>query len=458
MQPKKLSRRKFLKLGVAGSATFLLASCASDAATPEAQSTEPAPTVPPPEDIDLTYWHPFGGAREQIMQDTIIDPFNEANENITVAQVLWTGGDRMEKFVASVAAGTPPDVMMFRSEDLPAFAVQGTFLELDAYVKMTGLKPDEIFYKAEIDARRFRGKTYLLPTVSSAGQYIAYYNVARFEEAGFDPEETIETWEAWEAAEQAFIDKSTDPPNWFCNVDYFSVGPTFLVWLYENGGKYISDDLTEIAFNDDRGVETMQWIHNRMMAQSESYEDINPGTGASDYSLTLRKNFVSGQTPILIDGPWMFTTLAEEFDFPIDKYRIHHIPYSTAHLDAFPGAVAIGGWGNGIPTGGKNHDAAWSFVEFSTTTPVSLDFTLVQGRPNPVKEYNADKGYRDANPYWDTVIEITEADFALSVVTVLPEIRQAMTDAQEEVMYGAKEIDQALDEAAETAQRALDEA
>ena len=464
MKTRRLGRREFLKIAGGSSVGLVLAACTGGSET-EGVATESAPaatdapaiptSTPMPEVTDLVFWHPFGGSREPLMQEVIIDPFNSESPNTRAEQFLWTGGDRAEKFVAAVAAGTPPDVIMFPSGDMPAYADQGAFLSLDDFISSSGIDPDEIYYAAEINARRFKGTTYMLPTVTAAGQTIAYYNVARFEEAGHDPETPIRTWAEWEAIQEDFVDMTADPPGWFGNVDLISSTRSFWIWLYLNGGKYLSDDLTEVAFSDERGIETMQWIYDRMTSQAD-YADINPGTATSDYLDSVRARFVSGQTAVYIDGPWMFQQFADEYGMQLDQYRIHSAPYNDAHADAGLGAPTQGGWGNALPAGTNNPEASWEFIKFATTTPASLAFTVEQGRPNPVKAFNADQAYYDVNPYWDMVLNIFESDFAIPVSAATAEINQLLVNMQDQVMYGQLSPEEALAEAAATAQRALD--
>lgn len=464
MKTKGLSRREFLRIAGSSSVGFVLAACTNISdSEPEATESVTAATDAPPiststpmaEVAELVFWHPFGGSREPLMQEAIIDPFNAESPNSRVEQFLWTGSDRAEKFVAAVAAGTPPDVIMFPSGDMPAYADQDAFLSLDDFIASSGIDPDEIYYAAEINARRFKGTTYMLPTVTAAGQTIAYYNAARFEEAGHDPEMPIRTWAEWEAIQSDFVDATGDSPRWFGNVDLISSTRSFWIWLHMNGGKYLSDNLTEVTFGDERGIETMQWIYARMTSQAD-YADINPGTATSDYLDAVRARFVSGQTAVYIDGPWVFQQLAEEYGMQLDQYRIHPAPYNAVHADAVPGAPTQGGWGNALPANTNNPERSWEFIKFATTTPASLAFTVEQGRPNPVKAYNADQAYYDVNPYWDTVLSIFESDYAIPVSAATAEINQILVDMQDQVMYGQLSPEEALAEAAANAQRALD--
>lgn len=463
MHTKTYSRREFLRLAAGSSVGLALAACAPSTSAPQpssgaAPTAALAPTSVPAaakEQVTLTFWHPFGGSRIPLIEKMLSD-FQAEQPSTKVEHVLWTGADRMEKFIAAVAAGTPPDVVMFRSHDLPAYVEEGVFRPLDDYISAAGINPDELYYKAEIGARRYKGETYGLPTVPAAGQDIAYYNVSRFEEAGLDPERTLETWDEWEEALAKLVDTSTNPPKWFGTIDE-NVGFFFNKWMYLNGGKYISDDLTKITFNDERGVEALQWMYDFMSRQAD-YSELRPSAEGFNYVETMRKRFATNQTAVYISGPWMFVQFPEEHGVQIDQFRIHPLPYNSEHPGTTAGVATEGGWGNSLPAGAKHPEASWEFIKFSCASPASLEFTLAQSRPNPVKQYNEDPRYAEANPYWDTILKILDQDFAIPITSAWVEIADIMTDAQEQVLTGKKPSKAALDEAAAAAQRALDKA
>jgi len=103
-------------------------------------------------------------------------------------------------------------------------------------------------------------------------------------------------------------------------------------------------------------------------------------------------------------------------------------------------------------------DAAYEWLEFFTMREEGGGwFLLQQGRPSPVRRFNENPAYYDANPYWDQVREIMEYDIGVPTTPVQTEVADALSRHLEEVWFGQAEPKDALEAAYDEAQPIVDE-
>ena len=114
----------------------------------------------------------------------------EANPDI---KVEWLGGVDQEKFLTSVAGGTPPDAATLGA--YPELFSRKTAMDLTDWIGgTTSFDPADIF-DASWNGAKVEGRIYAFPAVEGFVRYGLCYNVDLVEEAGLDSKTPPETWD-----------------------------------------------------------------------------------------------------------------------------------------------------------------------------------------------------------------------------------------------------------------------
>jgi multiple sugar transport system substrate-binding protein len=132
------------------------------------------------------------------------------------------------------------------------------------------------------------------------------------------------------------------------------------------------------------------------------------------------------------------------------------LPYNAANPNAKRQFPSDGGWGYLIPRGGKNPDAAWEFAKFMSAGEGNHTFILGRNRPSPVKAYTEDPALQEVQPFMAPIIEDMEQGVAVPLTAVHHDIKLAMQDMTEDVLYYELSPAEALEKYAAEAQKVLD--
>ena len=147
-----------------------------------------------------------------------------------------------------------------------------------------------------------------------------------FAEVGLDPESPPQTWaELEEAAKSLTIMEDGELQRVGINprVNGLHAGISFLGWLHNNGGQWISDDMRTITWNSPEGLEALKWV-------VDFTNNINGGVEEVDafYSQTGEWEngpFYTGYEAMQTNGTWELFKI-HEFA-PDMNFDIAPIPY-----------------------------------------------------------------------------------------------------------------------------------
>jgi len=450
----KLSRRDFLRMAALASAGSLLAACSTPEA-PTAEATEEAVVdeVPAKEEVTLSVLNIWGGSRVPLMED-MFARFTEEHPWITVENVLVPGGERLQKIQTSIAGGAPPDVPMIGQGEIPMFALRDALIPLDGYMAEDGVSVDE-YYDYAIEASQWEGQTYTLPNVSAAWA-LYFINAGAFEEAGLDPDNPPKTWDELADASVKLTKKEGDEITQLGYRFYHGLPGMndFTQALVSNNGKFLSDDGRSAVFNGPEGVAALNWLIDTMetvYGSIDAFDEWGAVQGAEDIS----NPFIAETLASKMGGVWEVFYIKE--GNPDLDYRIDQLPASPSgeqHISA------AGSWSYGIPTGAAHPDDSWQLVEWLGHEPTASGwFMQEQGRPSPLKVANESDVYLEKFPTtWPNIKKMVESAVRMPITPAQTEVDRVVGQALEEVAYGTREVEEALDWAAEEAQLALDEA
>jgi len=237
-----------------------------------------APTNPPPTDIPaidlgtggthISFWNGLTGSDGSTMSDLLAGFVKDHPEiSVTMQEIPW---DTMyAKLQAAFVSGTPPDVVIMHSAQIPQFASYGVLMDLGSWYKdKGGFFPGDDISKITRDGMDYQGVTYGIP-LDNHGRGL-WINKGAFKKAGVDVNMTPPTnYADWVALFQKLTldkngknaaDPAFDPTNvvqWGFSVEEWA-RVNFIANLVQNGGSWISADGKTITINSDAGVAALQ--------------------------------------------------------------------------------------------------------------------------------------------------------------------------------------------------------
>lgn len=271
------------------------------------------------EPVSLQYWSILGGAdgsrmREMTAQYTKEQPMVKIDDVQGVENFLV-------KFVASVVAGSPPDIVWIRQTYIAGF------VENDALLPLLPKELDQIGLKAEDfdqvvwKASEYKGKRYTVPMDIHGYQF--FYHEAMVRDGGLDPAKVPTTWAEWldwatrltkEDKRGATVPYSGAGINWFFHgflkqAAKANVGGATTADLFTADGK-------KANFNNPAGVEALQLMADVFKRCKLPFPD-----GVASLDLFEQKKLGS-----MINGPWNLNRLANPKGPAANELRVAFSP------------------------------------------------------------------------------------------------------------------------------------
>ena len=198
--------------------------------------------------VTIDCWHAMS-KRHAPALETLVQKFMDENPGIKVNLVYQGGyGSLSQKLIGAVAAGEPPTI----AQQYENWTTQW----LDALVPLEDhLSPDVLadIHPRFLEMNKFDGKLLTVPFNKSI--IVLYYR------PDLVPEPPT-TWEEFlNLACALTVDKDGDGV-----IDQYGTGlrppnpEIFLTFLAQNEGSILSDDWSKVTINDERGLETMEFM------------------------------------------------------------------------------------------------------------------------------------------------------------------------------------------------------
>lgn len=415
-----MNSKKLASFGLAGSALLILSGC----------STAGDTTTGGGEDVTITYSNFISNDGNEENLDAIVKAFEKENPGITVDVTTLPYADYGTALQTDLAAGTVADVFDIEYANFSSYQANGVLAEIPVE------KPDA--YKPSlVESYQSDGVQYALP--SSFSTVVTFYNADLFDAAGVEYPTADWTW----ADEQAAAEKLTDtgagvwgdhqPVSFY---EYYKV-------LAQNGGSFLNDDGTAVAFNTPEGIEAAEWLVGKSGTVMPTIED---GQGTADFDTNL---FKDGKLAMLHTGIWMFGAFADA-PFAWD------IAVEAGNTDQ---ASAVFSNAVGVSATSEHADAAAKWAEFLTSSSTMVDLRLEAGwELPPVSDEAALATYleKDKPANRQAVFDSLEG-IALPPVVAKgqAEMQDIMTEELVEAQAGRKTVKDAIASAEERINAAI---
>lgn len=295
--------------------SLALAACgpAEPAATP-APAEEAEATAAPAEEaeapagpVTLEFWGGWTGPDGDVMAE-LVKQWNTENPDVQVNLTVQQWSPLFDAFMVSASAEEAPDILAMHPQEMPQFAELGLLSPLDDIVASSEVINPENYLPSAWNPNNYKGVQYAIPL--DLHMHGLYYNKDLFEAAGIDSppatgDELLETARLLtvDAAGLHPGDDGFDPENVVqYGINMHTNHHAFFQWwslLNQQGGQIISDDGTACAIDTGKGAKAWQFLQDLVYVHHVAPQ------GQTDYA----RDFLSGRTAMLIDGPWQIGSM-----------------------------------------------------------------------------------------------------------------------------------------------------
>jgi multiple sugar transport system substrate-binding protein len=389
--------------------------------------------------VEITFWNYWDGTNGEVMQG-MVDRYNTEHPEVLVQNVYIGWGELLPKLQIAVAGGDAPDLAAADMVWMPYLANSGALAPLNDYIEASGIDFDD-FYPALTDVNYYNEQYFGLPV--STNNLELFINHDLFEAAGLDPANPPTTWS--ELAEMATA--CANPDEGIIGMELFTQPGEGLTWqfqvyLWAAGGDFLTDDMTQAAFNSDAGVQALQfWLD---LIDSGAYT-------LSDWGL-----FGNQQACMVMDGTWMVGgwRVGGWAEAPFE-WSVASMPYPE---NGEP-ATNMGGEHIFVLDGDEaKQQAAWDFIAWFTSTEIQTEWDLETGFMPVRNSVATDEAYlawlNETEPRLIPFVEMQQYAHNRPPVEAYAELSDVFSGMIERALYGQMTVEQAL-EAAEIAVNSL---
>jgi len=369
----------------------------------------------------------------------------------------------LQQFLSTVATGDPPDLVYANRDQIGSLAARDAILPLSRCIEGEGIDTSQ-FVESALAQVTLEGEVYGIPEFNVVQLTMA--NADLLAAAGLTIDDVNGSdWEAMSAANEALTKQGATGLE-VIGID--SKLPEFFpLWAKAAGVDLISEDGREANLDDPEAVRALEWAVSIYDAQG-GFADVKAYRDSADF-FGEGNQFATGVLGAMPMEQWYLNVLADVSpDAPLafDVVR---------DLQGEPIAYASGSaWA--IPSGAENPEAACRWARAMTSldaweaaAQARLELREQEGKPFTgilTGNAEADELVRgmvtSGGEPWDAGVEAmyeaNEHTFSLPANPADAEFEQAMQDAVNAVLTGEAEPADALADAQETAQQALDEA
>ncbi|MGW4316934.1 extracellular solute-binding protein [Streptomyces sp. NPDC004491] len=321
-------------------------------------SSDPSAPLDPKTKVTLTIdcMPPAAKAAELREWNEDVKTFNKKYPNVRI-EGKSTPGQCLEppRFTAMLKGRSQPDVFYAYFTDLQQVLDNDGAVDISAYVDDTSVPALKDIQPQVLDVARKDGKLYALPTSNyTMGLMI---NRKLFTQAGLDPDTPPATWEEVRAASR----KITALGKGVAGFGEYSAGNNggwhFTATQYALGGDVVDASGRKAAFNDDKGKQVLQQLHDMR------WEDDSMGR-------TQLLKWGDLQKQIATDKLGMFLAAPDDIAYMVQQLGAK---YENFGLGPIPGAQGtLFGGNNYMIKKGSSPDkikAAVAWLNFKNLTP-----------------------------------------------------------------------------------------
>ncbi len=393
--------------------------------------------------IQIDFWFSGGKTAVNVLQD-IVDEFNESQDTYEIASTTQADyTETYEKLQAGIAGKKAPDIALLDVDKSKNLSSKELVSDLSSFIDGDeDFNQDdylEVFFQQGVDED---GKIFAMPAYGTT--QVLYYNKAAFEENGIDPA-SIETWQDLEAAAK----KMTKSDGSFIGWEPMWGSANLIDASLSNGASLLSEDGKTAMINSEEWVEVWesfrQWIHDDKIMK------VNSGGQGWEYWYTtiddVLQNKAGGYTGSSGDQADLDFSIVGAMEQPGFNDNA-----SAPTADALQFVMLDS-------SSDEEKEGVYEFMKYFTTPENQAKWSMATGYVavrNSTQEVEEFKTYAEENP--QALVPLQQASHGTPAISdpTGGKILDALKIAADQVELENIPAQEALDQAQETAQQALD--
>ena len=254
----------------------------------------------------ISFWNGLTGS-DGVTLNEMLAAFAEENPDVSVTVEMIAWAPLYQKLQTAFVAGTYPDVILLHAAEVPQYGSYGVLMDLGSmYTSGGGWLPDDDIPETTMSGMVYDDVIYGIP-LDNHGRGL-WINTDMFEAAGIDtdPDTAPTTYEGWvelfqlltlDADGNNALSPDFDPENvvqygYDCS-EWINVN--FLAALYQHGGSFLSEDGETITINSEAGMTAVQQVYDLIY----TYHVTPPPAGRDSWQA-----FGAGAVAVLPTGTW----------------------------------------------------------------------------------------------------------------------------------------------------------
>ncbi|MCR4845186.1 MAG: ABC transporter substrate-binding protein [Eubacterium sp.] len=430
-----------------GALTGCGVSTASNSKEVNAEQTEQQSTSATKTDaegkVEVEFWYAGGKTAVGVIQN-IVDDYNASQDTYFVKTVTMGDYDETyQKLQAGIAGNVAPDVALIEVDAARNLADKNLLTDLSTYINDDAdfAKDDylSVFFDQGVDGE----KVYAFPAYGTT--QVMYYNKEVFEKAGVNPDD-IKTWKQLGDISKDIKDGGYATYGW----EPMWGEDNLIDLALSNGGKVLSDDGKTVLINSDEWVEV--WEQVRTWIHDDETMAVHSGGQGWEYWYDTMDDAVDGTA-----GGYIGSS-GDQADLDFTKVGAMEQPAWDDDSASAPSAeakqlVSVDA------SSDEEKKGAYEFMKFFTNPDNQATWSINTGYVSVRKstqDSEAFKEYEKDHP--EILVPLSQSGHA-SIRPVDPtggEIYDALKIAADKVELEGVDAKEALDEAQEIAQKALD--
>lgn len=383
-----LTRRGFLKLGVAAGMTTLLAACGGTAPSPGAATQVPASqgqpaqgqttksewgawpsySTEPQQKVGITVAHAWDAVFMET-QKKFDQDFMQRHPNIQVTAENTPWGEFLTKYLTQAAAGTLPDIIYLQFAWAQKWIQQGSLIALDDHIKQQKDFNIEDFTPPSMVSYKYKNQLYVIPYDEGPG--LIYVNKDMFKKYGADLPKPGWTMDDFLATAKK-ITQGDGPTKTFGfnGLPRPDDGGMQTFGLFPFGARFMNEEKTQCLIDSPDAVKAMQWWWDWYFVHK-----VVPSP--ADLQTVQGDPFTFGKIGMMYTGTWGTPPLRKDAKFDWDVYEFPKGPVKHSTFSE--------GSGYAITKLSKQQDVAWIYLNDFLSTPGMSFMWGITGRGSPAR-------------------------------------------------------------------------
>ena len=392
---------------------------------------------------ELEFWFAGGKTAAGVIQD-IVNEFNKSQSDYYVTAVQQADYDETyQKLQAGIAGNVAPDLALIEVDAADNLANKNQLTDLTPYISADADFQRDDYIDVFFNQGVHGDVTYALPAYGTT--QVMYYNKEVFEKAGVEPE-SIKTWQDLAETSKKIKEEGIATYGW----EPMWGEDNLIDFAFSNGAQIFSEDGKTVTINSDEWVQVWEdvrtWIHDdEIMA-------VHSGGQGWEYWYNTMDDAVDGTA-----GGYVGSS-GDQADLDFSVVGAMEQPAWDDDSESAPSAEAKQLVSVAASTD-EEKQGAFEFMKYFTSPENQATWSLATGYVS-VRQSSSEtenyKAYSADHP--EILVPLSQSSHA-TIRPVDPtggEIYDALKIAADKVELEGVSAKEALDEAAETAQKALD--